>query len=45
MIICQLVPVAVLSKAQFCSGLIAWIVGLNPAEGTNVRLLCSLCIV
>ena len=32
-------------KAQVCSRLVAGIVGSNPAEGTDVRLMCFLCVV
>jgi hypothetical protein len=35
------IPVAVRSKTWVCGRSIAGIVGLTPAEGTDVRLLCS----
>jgi len=34
-----------LSKAHVCSRLAAGIASLYPAEGMDVRLLCSLCVV
>ena len=36
-------PVAVRSKAQVCSFLIAWFAGSNPPEGFDVRLLFLFC--
>jgi hypothetical protein len=38
------ISVAVRTKAQVCSSLIAGIADSNPAEGMDVRLLCSLCV-
>ena len=38
-----LIEVAVRSNAQVCRHLITGIVGSNPAEGMEVRLLC-LCV-
>jgi hypothetical protein len=38
-------PKAVRSKAYVCCRQITWIVGSNPAEGMDVRLLCLLCFV
>jgi hypothetical protein len=39
------IPVAVRSKAYVCGSSIAAVVGPNPAESINVRLLCLLCVV
>jgi hypothetical protein len=36
---------AVLSKEEVGSCLIVWIVGSNPVDGLDVRLLCLLCVV
>ena len=33
------------SKAYFCGPSIAGIVGSNPAEGMDIRLLCLMCVV
>ena len=41
----QPITVAVLSKAWVCCRLIDGIAGSNPVEGTDVRLLCLLCVV
>ena len=41
----QPMPVSVLSKAHFCSSLIAGIAGSNLAEGMDIRLLRLLCAV
>jgi len=38
------VSVTVPSKAQVCSGSIAGIVDLNPAEGMDIRRLYLLCV-
>jgi hypothetical protein len=38
-------PVAVRSKAYVCCRQSAWIVGLKPAEGMDVRFSCLLCFV
>ena len=39
------IPLAVRSKAWVCGSSIAGIAGLNPAEGTDIRLLWLLCAV
>jgi hypothetical protein len=39
-----LISLTVRPKAPVCSQLIAAIVGSNPAESVNVRLLCLLCV-
>jgi len=39
------IPVAAQSKVWACSCSIAGIVGLNPAGGMDVCLLCMLCVV
>jgi hypothetical protein len=38
-------PVAVRSKAEVCGLSIAKIAGSNPAEGMDVDIFCSLCVV
>ena len=40
----RLIPVAVRSKVKFCSCLNAGITGSIPAEGMDVLLLSSLCV-
>jgi hypothetical protein len=40
----KLIPVVVRSKARVCGRSNAGIVGSNPAEGMDVRLLCMLCV-
>ena len=44
MLLCR-IPVAARSKAYFCGPSIAGIVGSNPAEGMDIRLLCLMCVV
>ena len=38
------ISAATRSKAYVCSNLITRFVGWNPSEGTDVRLLCLLCV-
>ena len=43
--ITRIIPLTTLSKACVCGRLIADIASSNAAEGMDVRLLCSLCVV